>query len=70
MKIENLETIQSINENNYQQLRNWKHDIIHVFNAIKYQLTNKNYNEAFKIINEYNHNLNSNNFVQSSEMNY
>ena len=66
MKIENLETIQSINENNYQQLRNWKHDIIHVFNAIKYQLTNKNYNEAFKIINEYNHNLNSNNFVQSS----
>ena len=63
MKIENLETI---NENNYQQLRNWKHDIIHVFNAIKYQLTNKNYNEAFKIINEYNHNLNSNNFVQSS----
>lgn len=63
MKIENLETIQSINENNYQQLRNWKHDIIHVFNAIKYQLTNKNYNEAFKIINEYN---NSNNFVQSS----
>ena len=48
MKIENLETIQSINENNYQQLRNWKHDIIHVFNAIKYQLTNKNYNEAFK----------------------
>lgn len=63
MKIENLETIQSINENNYQQLRNWKHDIIHVFNAIKYQLTNKNYNEAFKIINEYNH---SNNFVQSS----
>ncbi|MCB5418536.1 MULTISPECIES: hypothetical protein [Thomasclavelia] len=44
MKIENLETIQSINENNYQQLRNWKHDIIHVFNAIKYQLTNKNYN--------------------------
>ena len=61
MKIENLETIQSINENNYQQLRNWKHDIIHVFNAIKYQLTNKNYNEAFKIINEYNHN-----FVQSS----
>lgn len=66
MKIENLETIQSINENNYQQLRNWKHDIIHVFNAIKYQLTNKNYNEDFKIINEYNHNLNSNNFVQSS----
>ncbi len=66
MKIENLETIQSINENNYQQLRNWKHDIIHVFNAIKYQLTNKNYNEVFKIINEYNHNLNSNNFVQSS----
>ena len=66
MKIENLETIQSINENNYQQIRNWKHDIIHVFNAIKYQLTNKNYNEAFKIINEYNHNLNSNNFVQSS----
>lgn len=66
LRLENLEAIQAINENNYQSLRNWKHDIIHIFSSIKYQLSNQNYKQAIDIIDSYNKSLSSNNFMNSS----
>lgn len=66
LKIENLETIQAINEENYQNIRKWKHDVNHIFNSIKYHLNIKNYEKVNEILNNYPQSLNTNHFLQPS----
>lgn len=66
LSLETQEKIQSLNNENINELNKWKHDMNHVLNAIQYKMNHQEYDEANQIINQMNNHLNQTQIIMKT----